>query len=372
MINNSLFKIPVSTQNLLPIQPYLLERPSPLPPIHEEQIQYRVALDLGSGSIKMQSAWVDVINNRIVEIVDVKKVGIPLRDVIEKDPNQCIPETTFEKLKGEIEELMKLAREHGEIAGCVGTATEAYRYAVNGQEVLDRLERELGISLFRLTQDEEADLGYAALKAEGQIDEGAIIWENGGGSMQISTRTERGTQSFNLHLGKTPMKNYIIGQIQGRDIHDADTPNPISKEEAGQAIDWVKNQIRSAPSWLREKIDQTEIIGLSACFSTVIRGLGKTEFTNEELFGLLEARLDKNNEQMDRKENENPVFMLSDLLLLYGVMDELGIEKIRCAELNGPGSTSGLLVDAQKWPARPNAIICSARSAHRLAAYIRI
>ncbi len=317
-----------------------------------DRIQYRVALDLGSGTVKMQSAWVDIVSGRIIEIIDVKKVAIPLRDAVEKDPEQCIPEPMFQLLKNSIGELIAEAKKHGEIAGCVGAATEAYRYALNGQDILDRLERELGIPLFKLTQDEEADLGYAALKAEGQIAEGAIVWENGGGSLQISTKIGNSFGHFNLQLGKIPMKNYLIGQVQGKDIHDTDTPNPISKEEAEKAIEWVKGQFKNAPAWLKERTDQDDFIGMSACFTTVMRALGKKEFTKEELRHLLEERLGKTNEELILNRIENPIFMVSDLILLYGVMDELNIEKIRCAEMKGPGSTSGLLVDTQKWPSQ--------------------
>lgn len=313
-----------------------------------ENLEYRVGFDLGSGSLKMQASWIDRASGRIVEIAETKTMDIPVREAIVQDPNGNIPESIVQQLHASLQSLQQKAAAHGNVAGYVGGATEPYRKANNGQEVLDGLERELGISMFLLTQNEEAVLGYDSLLAEGHLNgrADAILWENGGGSTQISRKTAAGFATYNLPIGKVPMKNFLIQKIQGKDPHQTESPNPISRVEAEQAIAWVKEQFRDAPSWLSKDV---EVIGIGAMYANVQKRLEKMDFTKGELRELIDRNLGKTDEELSPNRDPTSVYMVSDLLFLYGVMDALGIEEVHCPKMKGPGSTSGLLIDSAKW-----------------------
>jgi len=313
-----------------------------------ESLEYRVGFDLGSGNLKMQASWVDPASGRIVEIAETETTAIPVREAIDRDPNGNIPDNIVQQLHASLQTMQQRAAAHGNVDGYVGGATEAYRIAKNGQEVLDGIERELGISMFLLSQNEEAVLGYDSLLTEGHLNNrpDAILWENGGGSTQISRKTATGFESYNRPIGKVPMKNFLIQKLQGKDTHQAESPNPISQRQAAQAIAWVKEQFRDVPSWLSADV---EVIGISAMFPNVQKGSGKMEFTKGELLELIDQRIGKTDAELSPNRDPSSVYMVSDLLFLYGVMDALGIEEVHCPKMKGPGSTSGLLIDSTKW-----------------------
>jgi hypothetical protein len=85
-------------------------------------------------------------------------------------------------------------------------------------------------------------------------------------------------------------------------------------------------------------------------FPNVQKGVGKGTFAKEDLWQLIEKRLGKSDQDLSQKPDPNTAYLLSDLLFLYGAMEALQIEEVICPEMQGPGNTSGLLIDASKWP----------------------
>jgi len=304
-----------------------------------ERLEYRAAFDLGSGKLKMQSAWVDPRRGKIVEMAESSELVIPLREAIDGDPNGKIPEEVAAQLQDALAKMQAQAESHGAIPKYVGGATASFRAATNGEEIIDWLGREQGISIYLLSSEEEASLGRESLLAEGLLPkEDALIWENGGGSTQISRKTAEGLKFFNLSVGKVAMKAFLIEEVQGR--KGQASPNPISREEADRAIAWSSSKFQGAPEWAVG----ADALGIGAMFPNVMRGLGKSTFSKGDLKQLIEERLGKTDEELG-----GDAYIVSDLLFLYGAMDALGIEQVVCPKMRGPGSTSGLLIDAQKW-----------------------
>lgn len=347
MILNSLFffaTLFMGLNNILPLFSLIKgdEKPAALV---KEDLQYRVAFDLGSGNLKMQASWIHPKKNRIVKVAVVESINLPVREAIDRDPNGEIPEEMVQQLKAALLEMQEKAKSHGNVTAYVAGATAAYRSAGNGNEVLERLSKELGVSMFLLSQDEEAMLGFSSLEAEGFLpdDASVIVWENGGGSTQISHLANGKFEAYNLPVGKVAMKTDIIQEIQKKEA--ATTPNPIGENEAVQAIKWARAQFQNAPDWVKQKT----VLGIGAMFPNAVKGIGKSTFTKDDLRCLIDTRLNKTDEELSPDPDPNTPYLLSDLLFLYGVMEELGLQEVDCPKLQGPGSTSGLLIDPSRW-----------------------
>ncbi len=310
--------------------------------ILQENLEYRASFDLGSGTVKIQAAMVDAAQNKIAKVLYAEGVTALVRESIDRDPQGNIPPEMVEQLKNAMLQMRKTAELHGQLTHVVAGATEAYRVAKNGPQVIQQLSQETGIPIYLLSQEEEARLGIASLASEGYLKEGqnALVWENGSGSTQMTAIVDGQSMPYNLQVGKTAMKNTLIQTIQGKDFSSTNTPNPVSLDEAFQGIEWAKTQFISAPSGLK----QEKVLGIGAMFPNVKKALGKSVFTKEELMGLIETRLGQTDEEMG-KGDPNAPYMLSDLLFLYGAMDALGIESVEMPTLSGPGNTSGLLTD---------------------------
>jgi exopolyphosphatase/pppGpp-phosphohydrolase len=188
--------------------------------------------------------------------------------------------------------------------------------------------------------EEEALLGLKALQAEGKIasTEECISWENGGGSTQITFISKEGPQFFTKNLGKIPVKNYIIRQIQGKDPKEHISPNPISQSQAKAALAWLEEELKDAPSWLKEK-PSIKVVALGAIFPNLYKALEKLEVTKQDLLELLADRIGKTDEEL--KGSSDPIFMVSDLLFLYAVMEKLHIGKVEYGQVNYPDLKEG-------------------------------
>lgn len=316
-------------------------------------LQYRTAIDLGSGAVKMQSAWVDNREGRIVKMCEKDWVPMRLRDALDRDPNHAFSEETIQRLIDVLAGFKQKSAQKDISNIYLGTATESFRLASNGRQVLDRIEKELGIRIYCLSQEEEAILGHQALWAEGLVNRGSsyILWENGGGSLQISSKTKEGFKFYNRSIGKVTLTNYLLEQVQGKDIRKNPYPNPISSDDFEKTLTRIKSELKDIPSWLKESLSssETDVIGFSAMFPSAIIGLEKRAFTKTELRRLIDERIGKKGEDFSDGHSENQPFVLSDMIFLYSIMDAIGIEKIQCPEKRGPGSTSGLLVNEEKW-----------------------
>lgn len=319
----------------------------------KENIQYRIAFDLGSGTLKIQAAWVDPLNGRIAEMAYQSKINIPVGEALARDPEGKIPEEIVQQLIDALREFKEKTPKEIDIAGCIGTATEAFRRAANGIEVVQRIEEAAGVKIFILSPEEEAILGQRALEAEGLLpNEPFIVWENGGGSMQISSKTKDGIEFYGIPIGKVSMKNHIIGQ-QGNDFRETNSPNPVSPELAEEAKNWVKKSLENFPDWLKAKLREKnlEVVGFSGMFSTATRVLKRKEFTIDDVQTLLNRFVGKTDRELIDfgYSGEDALFAVSDLLFLHSVMTELEIQKVRFTKTEGPGSTSGLLIDPKLW-----------------------
>jgi exopolyphosphatase/pppGpp-phosphohydrolase len=110
-----------------------------------------VAFDLGSGKVKMQAALVDEASLRIVKVLDTSEIFVPLRESIDQDSNGSISEDMTQLLLlTSIKKLQNRASLHGTVSKSVGVATEAFRVAKNGEEVLKKIQEATGIRLFCL------------------------------------------------------------------------------------------------------------------------------------------------------------------------------------------------------------------------------
>ncbi len=315
------------------------------------RLSHRVAFDIGSGSVKMQSAWIDESTWQIMEKTEGFYSWIPIRDYIDLHPQGEISRDVMEDIIQLILEAKRKAFLPKVSSAYIGAATEAFRIAKNGKEALSYIKEKTGVILRCLSQEEEATLGRNALQVEGHIPPGKsfLSWENGGGSMQITGSGKKAGEVlfFNKKLGKIPFKNYVLQRIQRKTCSIFISPNPISQEEALEAIAWLDRELGSIPSWLIEELIamQGEVIGFGAMFPILRQQLGHDVFTKKEIWQLVQSQLGRSD--IELSSGEDPTFQVLDPLFLYAVMDVVGIESVSYKKISG--STASLLVSSEKW-----------------------
>ena len=163
--------------------------------------QVRAAIDIGSTTTKMVVARVNYCENRILEIL-APAPGMKLERKVEYSKHTVIPsdggtafvftdEVVAQGLAA-LQELKAIALIHGaETFSAV--ATSAFRSEGRPLDpnhlrtFLGRIREEIGLRVAVIPQDREARIGFLAAAVKAGIPrERLVVWDIGGGSMQIS------------------------------------------------------------------------------------------------------------------------------------------------------------------------------------------
>lgn len=318
------------------------------------RIVRRAALDVGSGGIRIQVSDIDIDANQVTQDLYSDAIIVHLREQLAKSQDGMISQEIQNEIVNGILYLKNKAEAfHPQEYHAI--ATESFRLANNQEQLVERIQNESGILLTVISQEEEGILGFHTAVNKAKIDPNkAVTWEVGGGSFQITAKSETGYLVYRGKLGRVPMKNALL-TIQGKS-HDL-VPNPVSKDEAMQAIQFIKNLLSDVPKELREKILQPDTtvlaIGLNPLYFIEPEA---TTFTAERLAKEIEARLNldsaaiqamsSNNNEADQKSLISCT--VSSLLMAYGIMDSLGIQNVHYQHTPG-GNASGVFLSPQFW-----------------------
>lgn len=316
----------------------------------ESQIVTRAAFDFGSGSVKLQVAEVDLSNNHIVKTLYAEKIPVDLS----QDLSQSIDAKFSPEIQAEAVRVMTQLKNRAEAyqpEAYSGVATEAFRIAKNGQELIDSIREKVGIPLKIISQEEEAIVGFAAaVSTKGIAAQDALVWDIGGGSLQIVTQVGDSYEIFKANLGKVPMKNFIISELQCKDVNQTYSPNPISAEHGIQAIQFVKEQTGEIPAKILEKLADPKVVVLGIGAQPKSVRYPDRGYTSDDVYAHIQRGLNLSDQDILKMfyQDAIPAYVVSDLILVYGVMTTVGIENVQFVETVS-GNSSGVMITPSYW-----------------------
>ena len=184
------------------------------------------AIDIGSNSIKMSLGRMDTDGKleEFGQIVDVVRLGQGVDRTGELDQ---------ERVEAAIATLRRFADE-ARAAGAteiVGVATEATRAARNGEDFLERVRRETGISVRVINGDEEAALTFQGLATDTDLGGHIVVADIGGGSTEFVVAND----GVVLGSRSTPLGS---GRLTERFV-TTDPPTPEALAQAQAEADGV-------------------------------------------------------------------------------------------------------------------------------------
>jgi exopolyphosphatase/guanosine-5'-triphosphate,3'-diphosphate pyrophosphatase len=159
------------------------------------------AIDIGSNAARLLITEAAVYTDGTVDFTKLNLLRIPLRlgfDVFDKG---VITDDKKKKLINTVKSYKLLMEIYG-VEGLKACATSAMRDAVNGQQVLDEIKKETGISIGIITGQEEANIIYETHIAENLNDEKSYMYiDVGGGSTEVTLFAKNQVvfkESFNI------------------------------------------------------------------------------------------------------------------------------------------------------------------------------
>lgn len=316
------------------------------------------ALDLGSNSFHLVVAEINP-DGSFSPLLSEKEM-LRLGDVVSREGR--LTDQAADQALATVRRFRLMAEAAGatELVAC---ATSAIRTAVNGGTIVDRIERETGITVEVISGLREAELIFGAVRASVLIDPGpALCFDLGGGSIEITVGDASGLQ-------------YAASEKLGvaRLTADFVSTDPISKEDRKALRDHITNVLSPVAEQVAAKAPKM-VIGSSGTFEDLAQmiaerrdedvpiSLNQLRFTREEfapLHELLMSSKASDRRKLEGLEARRVELIPAGSVFLDTIMDLFEFDEMTVSEW---ALREGILLDAIRhhdpadWSDDPRAI----------------
>ncbi|WII71987.1 hypothetical protein QJS83_16105 [Bdellovibrio sp. 22V] len=291
------------------------------------------ALDFGSGTTKAFAAVVDVCEKKIVQVLYEDRLALAFNEALEKSEKKEIPLAMIEESAPRIQNMLEKMKEH-DVKKVTGIATSVFRVAKNGKTAIALLAKKISVPIEIISQDKEAELGYwsALSKKNFSAKDPVIVWDIGGGSMQMYARRKGRVYIYEGNLASVTFKNKILEVLQFKDPKKFSSPNPIGAQRQA-ALQLAKNHAYlNVPLFFKNEAAKAHWIGVGGVLSMSVQrqvAKGQDSFSQEELDRVLKERAQLSDAQID---SDYRISDISNLALVLGYMQALKIAKVETAQ----------------------------------------
>ena len=237
-----------------------------------------------------------------------------------------------------------------------GIATAVFRKAENGKDLLQKIEKDLGIHFQILSQEEEGRLGFLSAKIlYPEIDEeDLLVWDSGNGSFQITAKIGDTYKIYQGPLGHGTVRVLLSKEIRGGKVLEGHVSgNPVQMDETPQIARRIENLLPEIPSWLQDKLNSKKTVVATfgdgeSIFALVSRALEKSNgdtITRLEAKKVLGMSLDRNDDFFDSRGLHRKTG--TSALLVSSIMNHFNMQTIHYK--TAVGNTSGILVLPDLW-----------------------
>lgn len=320
--------------------------------IHAD-IERRAAIDIGSGGTKLAIADIDTETNRIVQILVETSFPVPYQESLNRSSEGMIDEETKALGLKTFKEIKEMA-EHCQVQKLAAIATSAFRKANNGKEFVEEIKQQTGIQIQIIHQREEGEIAFFSALASGEFDsDKMIVWDIGTGSLQMTTKNPGDSLTVYMgeNMGSVAYKDYIVSQIQEKDLEEAFSPNPMTEEDLKWADSDAREFARKAYPIIKQKIQSHgTVIGIGRLFNHSIKPLASKGdvITRSKLRKVISESLYKTDEELN---NPFAYVDVSNCILTLAIMKALHIQEIHPINTT---TTKGLLLSPAYWNDKPS------------------
>ncbi len=183
------------------------------------------AIDVGSNSVRLLISNV-LVNSEAPYFKRSSLIRVPVRLGVTAFTNHKIPEVSVLHLEETMLAFKHLMRAN-DVIHYKGCATSAMREAVNGPDIINRIQRKTGINIEIISGNFEADLIFDSQNSLAEkMDSNCLFVDVGGGSTEITLFSQ------GIPIDK---KSFRIGTL--RILQDQ-----INKNDWKKMKEWVKNK----------------------------------------------------------------------------------------------------------------------------------
>ncbi len=312
----------------------------------------RAAIEVGTGGPKLQVAEVDPKTSKIVKAVHAERYFVNFYESIARSQDhQISPEVMAQGIEVFRSAVDKAKSFNAD--GIVAIATAAFRDAANGKQCVEKIEKEIGITVHIVDQKLEGELAFQAVLAKTDISpQDLIVWDIGGGSIQFVEMARDG--SLHVDCGQEGVGSFndqMIERIQQHSLTEFKSPNPMSKEEILRGVAHACTLSGKVGGELKAKLSAptTTVVGVGSVFGYGISRMvaNKNPFLVEDLQKVIDELPGKTDE--DLGGGDFAFCEGTNSILTLGFMQGLQIKKLQIVNVN---NTDGALTYPGFWNAR--------------------
>lgn len=294
--------------------------------------QVEGAIDFGSGTTKFIVAEVDRCEKKITKILHEDRLQISLNEYLEKSDAEQVSLDHLKQYLPQLRKSLQSLHEKG-VKRPYAVATSVFRVAKNGTEMAQFLKNELNVDVQIISQDQEAELGYYSALAKLKTKHlRLIVWDIGGGSMQMFAKENKKDLIYRGDLASVTFKNQVLRDLKFADPKVISSPNPIGNWRDA-AVQIAKNHAyMNVPVYFKKEAPTSTIIGVGGVLSiSVLKQTGNTnaEFSQGQLAEALAVRSTLKDEEIMSPYKSTDI---TNLALVLGYMKALNIETIQVVE----------------------------------------
>lgn len=316
--------------------------------VNHPHTEIRAALDIGSGSTNLIVAKVDTRTDKIITQLFEKSLPVPYQKQLEQSGNNTFDRAVMDDGIRVIKTLKEMADQY-HAKKVVAVATAAFRQASNANEFAKEIQAKTGVEVRIINQDEEGILAFrGALAVTPVTPEHALVWDIGGGSMQLTSLSKEGT--YVIEKGVTasiPFKNYVIENIEHKNLTTVSSPNPMTKDQMEAAVEYASSlSLQTNPVVLNKIRDpQTKVLAVGNLFNYGVKPVvGESIIKQTALSTEVMKLAGKTDEQIDQGSLSEVA--VTNPLLVLGYMKGLGIHTMETVQVN---NASGALTYPAYW-----------------------
>ena len=331
-----------------------------------ETSERRMAIEIGSSAIEYAIADVDPDTDTIITYKDRQSIVLHLHDDVLANKDHRFSSD----MMAQAADIMKQLREKAnyylatEIA-VVGT--EALRLANNRHKLLHNLQREIGTKIMILSEQDEDRMDYFTAIRISESQGMPVVWDIGANSfLLIATNQKSEILSYNGDYGSQSFMNYVVEVIQGKELKGQASIHPLNQQHYQEALRFAHHLASRAPESIKQHIvtNKGEVVALGSLFQysllSVMPNLeGQRTILRRHLESYLQQALNRESKE-DHNTRQEPLphqltykphsgfshLTLSNAIMVYGFMLELGIEKLSVSERT---STDSMLEYSPFW-----------------------
>lgn len=329
----------------------VLAVPGPAPSRAEQAtVVRRAAFDVGSAVIKCTIADVDIPTGRIVKIIDsLSEKNDFAEDLARSYDNNLSKEIMAQGIA--ILKRFKTAAEAHQAREFSAVGGKLFHEAGNGRAYFVTIEKETGIPSRVISEQQAAMLSYHAVRQElNDTARDLLVWDIGGGSMQMTMRRQDGGLLFYLdHVASVSFKNLVIQNILKKDIATTSSPNPLCVGEVELALQLIRSHAAMAvPPLITARLQHSNLYvagigGVHYYSIPEVMGSRKDAFTREDVARTLKEWTGKKDEDFNSEFADT---RLTNLILVLGYMEALGIKEVHPLKIN---QADGLFAAREFW-----------------------